>query len=74
MVPHLLDFSKEAMDNSTPIIRPLWMLDPHDPINQVIDDEFLIGDKVNIIRVLSQIGRSEVISEKAKKVNLRGFW
>ena len=74
IVPHLLNFSKEAMDNSTPIIRPLWMLDPHDPINQVIDDEFLIGDKVNIIRVLSQIGRSEVISEKAKKVNLRGFW
>ena len=74
IVPHLLNFSKEAMDNSTPIIRPLWMLDPHDPINQVIDDEFLIGDKVNIIRVLSQIGRSEVISEKAKKINLRGFW
>ena len=73
-MPHLLNFSKEAMDNSTPIIRPLWMLDPHDPINQVIDDEFLIGDKVNIIRVLSKIGRSEVISAKAKKVNLRGFW
>ena len=42
------------MDNSTPIIRPLWMLDPHDPINQVIDDEFLIGDKVNIITVSFQ--------------------
>ena len=47
IVPHLVNFSREAMDNSTPIIRPLWMLDPHDPINQVIDDEFLIGDKVN---------------------------
>jgi alpha-glucosidase (family GH31 glycosyl hydrolase) len=47
-VPHLVNFSVEAMDNSAPVIRPLWMLDPHDPINQVIDDEFLIGDKVNI--------------------------
>ena len=52
IVPHLVNFSVEAMDNSAPVIRPLWMLDPHDPINQVIDDEFLIGDKVNIIRVL----------------------
>ena len=48
IVPHLVNFSVEAMDNSAPVIRPLWMLDPHDPINQVIDDEFLIGDKVNI--------------------------
>ena len=55
IVPHLEFFSVEAMNNSAPIIRPLWMLDPHDPINQVIDDEFLIGDKVNIIRVLLQI-------------------
>ena len=46
IVPHLVNFSVEAMDNSAPVIRPLWMLDPHDPINQVIDDEFLIGDKV----------------------------
>ena len=44
--PHLIKFSEQAMNNSAPVIRPLWMLDPHDSVNQVIDDEFLIGDKV----------------------------
>ena len=74
IVPHLVNFSVEAMNNSAPIIRPLWMLDPHDPINQVIDDEFLIGDKVNIICTSFIANRTEVISEKAKKVNFRGFF
>ena len=46
ILPHLEKFSVEAMNNSAPVIRPLWMFDPHDPINQVKDDEFLIGDKV----------------------------
>ena len=49
---HLEKFSVEAMNNSAPVIRPLWMLDPHDPINQVKDDEFLIGDKVFTVFLL----------------------
>ena len=46
MEHYLVEFSTEAMRSSRPVIRPLWMLDPLDPVNQVIDDEFLIGDKV----------------------------
>jgi len=53
ILPHLEKFSVEAMNNSAPVIRPLWMFDPHDPINQVKDDEFLIGDKILVAPVLT---------------------
>ena len=51
-MPHLEKFSVEAMNNSAPVIRPLWMLDPHDPFNQVQNDTFLIGDKVSIFQMI----------------------
>jgi alpha-glucosidase (family GH31 glycosyl hydrolase) len=35
------------MYSSAPIIRPLWMIDPFDPVTHTIDDQFLIGDQVN---------------------------
>ena len=51
-MPQLISFSKEAMRSSTPVIRPLWMLDSDDPVNQVIDDEFLIGDEILVAPIL----------------------
>ena len=35
-----------------PVIRPLWMLDSQDPVNQVIDDEFMIGDEILVAPIL----------------------
>ena len=42
----MVNFTLDAMVSSMPVIRPLWMLDPDDHANLVIDDEFLIGNKV----------------------------
>lgn len=52
--PELIMFSQVAMENSAPVIRPLWMLDPEDKIAQTISDEFLIGDKILVAPVLEQ--------------------
>lgn len=48
VLPYLVQFATEAMRSSEPVIRPLWMLDPHDYANLVIGDQFLIGDQVSI--------------------------
>lgn len=53
ILPHLTNFSTQAMRSSEPVIRPLWMMDPHDYPNQVIDDQFLIGDKILVAPVLN---------------------
>ena len=46
----MVNFTLDAMVSSMPVIRPLWMLDPEDHANLVIDDEFLIGNKVILIQ------------------------
>ena len=50
--PYMVNFTLDAMVSSMPVIRPLWMLDPDDHANLVIDDEFLIGNKVILIHFL----------------------
>ena len=52
ILPKLIEFSTEAMKSSKPVIRPLWMLDSDDPVNHVIDDQFMIGDEVLVAPIL----------------------
>jgi len=52
--PELIRFSQIAMENSAPVIRPLWMLHSNDSVAQTINDEFLIGDKILVAPVLDQ--------------------
>jgi alpha-glucosidase (family GH31 glycosyl hydrolase) len=47
-LPELIRSANEAMHSSAPIIRPLWMVDPLNPVTHTIDDQFLIGDKVKV--------------------------
>ena len=51
-MPDLVKFSNDAMQHSTPVIRPLWMLDPDDHENQKISDQFLIGDQILVAPIL----------------------
>ena len=54
-------FSKENFKTSRPVIRPLWMLDSNDPVNHVIDNEFMIGDEVLVAPILQYKQRSRNI-------------
>merc|ERR1712142_10660 len=51
--PLLLKYAGEAMEKSLPLIRPMWMLNPHDDLCQVIHDQFMIGDKILVAPVLN---------------------
>ena len=52
ILPDLVKFSNDSMQHSTPVIRPLWMLDPDDHENQKISDQFLIGDQILVAPIL----------------------
>ena len=56
----MVNFTLDAMVSSMPVIRPLWMLDPDDHANLVIDDEFLIGNKV-ILTVVGQVQAKKLV-------------
>jgi len=47
VLPELTKAANIAMQSSTPIIRPLWMMDPKDKVTHSIDDQFLVGDNVS---------------------------
>jgi alpha-glucosidase (family GH31 glycosyl hydrolase) len=49
VLPELTKAANIAMQSSTPIIRPLWMMDPGDRITHTIDDQFFVGDNVSKI-------------------------
>lgn len=52
VLPELIRSANDAMHSSAPIIRPLWMINPLDPVTHTIDDQFLIGDRILVAPVL----------------------
>lgn len=51
--PLLLKYKREALDACTPIIRPLWMLDPSDSACYTVSNEFLIGEDILVAPILN---------------------
>jgi myogenesis-regulating glycosidase len=43
---------KLAVSNGEPVNPPIWWIAPHDKIAQVVDDEFLLGDKILVAPVI----------------------
>ena len=42
------------MISGTPIVRPLWWMDPLDTTTMTIDDEYLIGDSLLVAPILNK--------------------
>ncbi|XP_072167137.1 myogenesis-regulating glycosidase-like [Diadema setosum] len=55
--PLIQRFALDALLEGTPIIRPLWWLDPHDKTALTIDSEFLIGDILLVAPILKPLDR-----------------
>jgi alpha-glucosidase (family GH31 glycosyl hydrolase) len=54
VVPLLLKYNKDAMNEGLPLVRPLWMLDPQNAACQNITDEFAIGDELIVAPILQK--------------------
>nr|CAD7594626.1 unnamed protein product [Timema genevievae] len=50
--PLLKKYVRDALDFGTPIIRPLWLLDPKDPACLTVADEFSVGEELIVAPVL----------------------
>nr|XP_018915739.1 PREDICTED: uncharacterized family 31 glucosidase KIAA1161 isoform X1 [Bemisia tabaci] len=51
--PLLKKYVSEALDSGTPLIRPLWMLDPNDSACHLVKDEFSVGEELIVAPILS---------------------
>ncbi|XP_060663430.1 myogenesis-regulating glycosidase isoform X1 [Drosophila nasuta] len=47
-----------SMTEGLPLVRPLWMLDPHDPACLIVSDEFSVGEELIVAPILDA-GREE---------------
>ncbi|KAM7348782.1 myogenesis-regulating glycosidase isoform 1-T1 [Cochliomyia hominivorax] len=54
VIPLLLKYLSESMNEGLPLVRPLWMLDPHDPACLSIYDEFSVGEEMIVAPILEE--------------------
>ncbi|XP_016888435.1 SITS-binding protein isoform X2 [Cynoglossus semilaevis] len=54
VVPLIEKYAEEWQTTGNPIYRPMWWLNPSDPMTFTIDDQFLIGDKVLVAPVVEK--------------------
>ncbi|XP_065366290.1 myogenesis-regulating glycosidase isoform X1 [Calliphora vicina] len=68
VIPLLLKYLSESMNEGLPLVRPLWMLDPHDPACLSIYDEFSVGEEMIVAPIL------EKDSEEREVYLPQGVW
>jgi alpha-glucosidase (family GH31 glycosyl hydrolase) len=44
----------ESLNEGLPLVRPLWMLDPHDAACLSVVDEFSIGEEIIVAPILEK--------------------
>ncbi|XP_030378156.1 myogenesis-regulating glycosidase isoform X2 [Scaptodrosophila lebanonensis] len=54
----LKKYLNPSMNEGWPLVRPLWMLDPHDPACLIVSDEFSVGEELIVAPILDA-GREE---------------
>lgn len=54
VTPVLKKYLSDAMNEGLPLVRPLWMLDPHDPACLNVVDEFSVGEQLIVAPILKK--------------------
>lgn len=54
VTPVLNKYLSDAMNEGLPLVRPLWMLDPHDVACLNVVDEFSVGEQLIVAPILEQ--------------------
>ncbi len=52
MVPALSAEVEASIKTGLPIVRPMWMAAPEDPVALDLDDEFMVGDDILVAPVV----------------------
>ncbi|KAH8266755.1 hypothetical protein KR026_005518 [Drosophila bipectinata] len=48
----LMKYLHPSMNEGLPLVRPLWMMDPHDPACLIVSDEFSVGEELIVAPIL----------------------
>lgn len=54
VTPVLKKYLSDAMNEGLPLVRPLWMLDPHDAACLNLVDEFSVGEQLIVAPILEE--------------------
>lgn len=54
VTPVLKKYLSDAMNEGLPLVRPLWMLDPHDAACLNVVDEFSVGEQLIVAPILKK--------------------
>lgn len=54
VTPVLKKYLSDAMNEGLPLVRPLWMLDPHDAACLNVVDEFSVGEQLIVAPILEK--------------------
>jgi myogenesis-regulating glycosidase len=54
VTPVLKKYLSDAMNEGLPLVRPLWMLDPHDAACLNVVDEFSVGEQLIVAPILKE--------------------
>ncbi|XP_017064277.1 myogenesis-regulating glycosidase isoform X2 [Drosophila eugracilis] len=52
VIPLLKKYLNPSMNEGLPLVRPLWMMDPHDPACLIVSDEFSVGEELIVAPIL----------------------
>lgn len=60
LLPYIIEQAKKSIAESIPLIRPLILEFPDDPISAIIDDEYLLGDNLLVAPIFNSTGERRV--------------
>ncbi|MHB1652651.1 MAG: glycoside hydrolase family 31 protein [Desulfitobacteriaceae bacterium] len=61
LLPYLYSLFAQSAKEGTPILRPIWWLDPADAIAQTVSDEFLLGNGLLAAPVITKDERCRAV-------------
>ncbi|CAG7830010.1 unnamed protein product, partial [Allacma fusca] len=47
-----LEAARQTVEDGSPMIRPIWWVDPDDPNTLTIDDQYMLGDDILVAPVV----------------------
>jgi alpha-glucosidase (family GH31 glycosyl hydrolase) len=61
LMPYLHELAEQASRTGLPLIRPLWLAEPADPVAWTVEDSYLLGEDLLVAPVVTEGARSRPV-------------
>ena len=72
LMPYLHELAEQASRTGLPLIRPLWLAQPADPVAWTVEDAYLLGEDLLVAPVVTEGARSRPVYLPAGQ--WRDYW